>query len=282
MDRFQTQALDIVTSPRVREAFDLSKESDRLRASYGKGRFPHQTFKTIMYPWDGEQFLLARRLVEAGVRVVTLRIGDWDHHSADNGDIFFCLRHLLPLLDHGLHALFNDLKARGVDEDVLVVVSASSADARIGQPGPGREHWADAGCAVLFGGGLRMGQVIGQTDARAERSRTGNISFQNIIATIYQTLEFVPPRPWRTTTAGRSSCWMIRSQSGNWWIDYRRAEPHKGPVFRMAGNRPHRPYGARLADADRLARVQPCTRGISFSARESCLASAADRSAPDP
>jgi hypothetical protein len=189
MDRFQAQALDIVTSPRVREAFDLSKEPDRLRASYGKGRFPHQTVKTILYPWDGEQLLLARRLVEAGVRVVTLRIGDWDHHSAAEGDIFFCLRHLLPLLDRGLHALFSDLKARGLDEDVLVVVLGEfGRTPRISQPGPGREHWADAGCAVLYGGGLRMGQVIGDKDARAERSRSGNISFQNIIATIYHFL----------------------------------------------------------------------------------------------
>ena len=171
MDRFQAQALDIVTSPRVREAFDLSREPDRLRASYGKGRFPHQTVKSIMYPWDGEQFLLARRLVEAGVRVVTLRIGDWDHHSAAEGDIFFCLRHLLPLLDRGLCTLFSDLRLRGLDEDVLVVVLGEfGRTPRISLPGPGREHWADAGCAVFYGGGLRMGQVIGETDARGERS----------------------------------------------------------------------------------------------------------------
>lgn len=189
MDRFQAQALDIVTSPRVRDAFDLSREPDRLRATYPKGRFPHQTAISIMYGWDGEQFLLARRLVEAGVRVVTLRIGDWDHHSSGTGNIFFCLRYLLPLLDRSLAALFEDLKSRGLDQDVLVVVLGEfGRTPRISEPGPGREHWADAGCALFFGGGLNMGQVIGETDARAERSRTGNISFQNIIATIYQTL----------------------------------------------------------------------------------------------
>jgi hypothetical protein len=189
MDRFQAQALDILASPRVRDAFDLSREPDRLRESYGRGRFPHQTAVSIMYPWNGEQFLLARRLVEAGVRVVTLRVGDWDHHSSGTGNIFFCLDHLLPLLDRSLVALVNDLRTRGLEDDVLVVVLGEfGRTPRISQPGPGREHWADAGCAMLFGGGLRMGQVVGETDSRAERSRTGSITFQNILATVYHTL----------------------------------------------------------------------------------------------
>src|SRR5437763_5499104 len=122
LDRFHAQAFDILTSSKVRDAFDLSREPDKVRASYGHGKFPHQTFKTIYYPWEGDRFLLARRLVEAGVRVVTLQMGDWDHHSSANGDIFHCLRHLLPLLDRSLFALFHDLRARGLDRDVLVVV----------------------------------------------------------------------------------------------------------------------------------------------------------------
>jgi hypothetical protein len=188
-DRYQAQALEIITSPRVRDAFDLSQESPRTIASYGQGRFPHQTFKTILYPWDARQFVLARRLVEAGVRVVTLRAGDWDHHSSANGDIFFALEHLLPLVDRSLCALLEDLRERGLDEDVLVVLLGEfGRTPRIAQPGPGREHWADAGCVVFAGGGLRMGQVIGETDSRAERSRSGNISFQNVIATIYHVL----------------------------------------------------------------------------------------------
>ena len=85
--------------------------------------------------------------------------------------------------------MFDDLRARGLEEDVLVVVLGEfGRTPRISLPGPGREHWADAGCVLLHGGGLRMGQVIGATDSRAERSRTGDMSFQNIIATIYQTL----------------------------------------------------------------------------------------------
>jgi hypothetical protein len=193
LDRFQAQALDMVTSSKVRDAFDLSKEPDRVVAAYGGGKFPHQTAKTIFYPWDAKKFLLARRLVEAGVRVVTLRAGDWDHHSSASGDIFFALQHLLPLLDRSLHALFSDLKARGLDDDVLVVVLGEfGRTPKIAQPGPGREHWADAGCVLFSGGGLKMGQVIGETDSRAARARSGSISFQNILSTIYRVLGIEP------------------------------------------------------------------------------------------
>ena len=193
MDRFQAQALDIITSAKVRDAFDLSKEPASVLERYGKGQFPHQTYKTIFYPWDGKPFVRARRLVEAGVRVVTLRVGDWDHHSSPNGDIFHALNHLLPLLDRSLCALFSDLKERGLEKDVLVVVLGEfGRTPKISPVGPGREHWADAGCALLYGGGLKMGQVIGETDTRAERAKSGSVTFQNIMATIYHVLGIDP------------------------------------------------------------------------------------------
>jgi len=193
LDSFQTRALDIITSPKVRDAFDLSKEPDRLVDSYGTGKYPHQTVKTIFYPWEGKRFLLARRLVEAGVRVVTLRLDEWDHHGGPQADIFAALRCLLPLLDRSLCALFNDLRDRGLDRDVLVVVLGEfERTPKIEPEGPGRGHWAEAGCALLFGGGLRMGQVIGETDGRAERAKSGSISFQNIFATIYHVLGIDP------------------------------------------------------------------------------------------
>jgi hypothetical protein len=191
MDRFQAQALDIMTSSQVRDAFDLSKEPDRLLEQYGHkaGKYPHQTVKTILYDWDARPFLLARRLVEAGARVVTLQDGEWDHHGSAEGDIFAALKMKLSLLDRSLCALIGDLKARGLEEDVLVVVLGEfGRTPKITKQGPGREHWADAGCALFFGGGLTTGQVIGETDSRAERSRSGNISFQNVLATIYHVL----------------------------------------------------------------------------------------------
>jgi hypothetical protein len=195
MDRFQTQALELITSPKVRDAFDLTKESDRLLVEYGHkaGKYPHQTVKSILYDWDARPFLLARRLVEAGVRVVTVRNGDWDHHSGPTSDIFDALRRKLSLLDRSLCALLTDLKARGLDRDVLVVVLGEfGRTPKITPLGPGREHWAEAGCALFYGGGLKMGQVIGETDSRAERSQSGKISFQNILATIYHVLGVDP------------------------------------------------------------------------------------------
>jgi len=127
--------------------------------------------------------------VEAGVRVINLRRGDWDHHSSADCDIFHALRRLLPLLDRSLSVLVSDLQARGLEDEVLVVVLGEfGRTPRIAQPGPGRERWAEAGCALFYGGGLRMGQVIGETDSRAERARSGHITFENIFATIYHVL----------------------------------------------------------------------------------------------
>lgn len=189
LDPFQQQALEIITSPKVRDAFDLSKEPAEVIERYGRGKYAHQTYKTILYDWDPKPFVRARRLVEAGVRVVTLRVGSWDHHSGPNSDIFHGLQLLLPVLDKSVHALVTDLRERGLDKDVLVVVLGEfGRTPKVTPLGPGREHWADAGCAILYGGGLKMGQVIGATDPRAEASVDGKISFQNIVATIYRLL----------------------------------------------------------------------------------------------
>ncbi len=191
LDRFQAQALEMIASPKVREAFDLTNESPETLTRYGHkaGKYPHQTAKQYMYDWNGKPFLMARRLVEAGVRVVTLHAGDWDHHSSADGDIFFALKCLMPLIDMSITALVNDLHERGLSDDVLVVVLGEfGRTPKISPLGPGREHWADAGCALFFGGGLTMGQVIGETDSRAERSINGQISFQNIMSTIYHVL----------------------------------------------------------------------------------------------
>ena len=194
-DRFQAQALEMIASPKVRDALDLTREPPETLVRYGHkaGKFPHQTVKSLLYDWDARPFLTARRLVETGVRVVTLRIGSWDHHSGPESDIFYCLKLLMPVLDQSIAALVDDLRDRGLDQDVLVVVLGEfGRTPRISYPGPGREHWADAGCALFYGGGLRMGQVIGNTDARAERSMNGNISFQSIMATIYRVLGIDP------------------------------------------------------------------------------------------
>lgn len=191
LDRFQARAVDMILSPKVREAFDVSKEPAKVLASYGHraGKFSHQADIDILYEWDARPFLMARRLVEAGVRVVTLSVGSWDHHSGARQQIFKSYRHVFPVLDLSICALVEDLKARGLDEDVLVVVLGEfGRTPKVTYPGPGREHWAEAGSMLFAGGGLKMGQMIGETDSRAERSKSGQISFQNVMATLYDHL----------------------------------------------------------------------------------------------
>ena len=193
LDRYQARALDLITSPRARAAFDLSRESPKTFDRYGKGKYSHQAIATLLYDWDPKPFVLARRLVEAGVRVVTLSVGSWDHHSGAEQHIFKSYRHCLPALDRSIWALVTDLEERGLSDDVLVVVLGEfGRTPKVSYPGPGREHWADAGCVLLAGGGLKMGQVVGETDRRAERSKTGAISFQNVMATIYHVLGIDP------------------------------------------------------------------------------------------
>ena len=193
LDGFQAKALEMISSPRVREAFDISKEPKKSFERYGRGKYTHQAVKTILYDWDPKPIVLARRLVEAGVRVVTLQIGSWDHHKGPDQHIFESYRHVLPVLDQSIYALVTDLEERGLIDDVLVVVLGEfGRTPKLSYPGPGREHWADAGCVLMAGGGLRMGQVIGETDTRAERSKSGDINFQNIMATIYHVLGIDP------------------------------------------------------------------------------------------
>jgi hypothetical protein len=189
LDQFQVKALDIISSPGVRDAFDLSKESPETIARYGQGKFTHQTVKNLLYDFDVKPFIRARRLVEAGARVVTLQVNSWDHHGGPETDIFYSLRLMVPTLDRCVHALLTDLRERGLANDVLVVMLGEfGRTPKITPQGPGREHWADAGCAIFAGGGLRMGQVIGETDQRAERAVSGQTTFENIIATIYHVL----------------------------------------------------------------------------------------------
>ena len=193
MDRFRAAALDLITSRQAREAFDLSREPKKNIERFGKGKYTHQADKTILYDWDARPFVLARRLVEAGVRVVTLRVGSWDHHSGPAQDIFASYRHCLPALDNSIHALVTDLDARGLLNDVLIVVLGEfGRTPKLAYPGPGREHWAEAGCVLMAGGGIATGLVVGETDSRAERPKSGRITFQNVIATIYNVLGIDP------------------------------------------------------------------------------------------
>jgi hypothetical protein len=186
MDAFTAQALEMITSNRVRDAFDVSREPEAVRGRYGKGT----------------EFLQARRLVEAGVPVVTLTPrnhnpgkmcnGEWDHHD----HIFRCLRAVVPQLDRSIHALITDLHDRGMLSDVAIVVwGEMGRTPRVGtQRGTtgGRDHWPQAGFALLAGGGLATGQVVGATDPRGERPKSRPYTPQNVLATLYHVLGIDP------------------------------------------------------------------------------------------
>jgi hypothetical protein len=173
LDAFTQRALQMVTSPRARDAFDLSRESDETRERYGR---------------YSENFLIARRLVEAGVSVVTLKVGDWDTHEKN----FIDMRTQLPQLDRGFHALVTDLHERGLDQDVAVVLWGEFGRAPRISRGDGRDHWPEAGAAVIAGGGFRTGQVIGETDSHGGQAIGKPYTPGNIMANLYHHLGIDP------------------------------------------------------------------------------------------
>jgi hypothetical protein len=186
-DEYSRQALDILTSSTLADALDLEKEDTRLRDRYGRGS-PEPAGYGDAGPLLNDYFLAARRLVEAGARVVTLAYGRWDWHGKPHGTTFENARHHLPMLDRGLSALIEDLHDRGLDQDVSVVVWGEfGRTPKINKDG-GRDHWPAVACALLAGGGMKTGQVIGSTDRLADHARDRPVHFQEVFATLYQNL----------------------------------------------------------------------------------------------
>jgi hypothetical protein len=175
IDSFTARAFDMVASGAVRKALDLSREDPRSRDRYKKI----------------EQFLTARRLVEAGVGCVTLAYGGWDTHSSN----FKTLRNQLPELDRGIANLVNDLHDRGMDKDVVVVVWGEfGRTPRINNSDAGRDHWAPVMSALIAGGGLKMGQAIGASSARGEYPKDRRYSVQQVLSTLYRAVGIDPAR----------------------------------------------------------------------------------------
>lgn len=193
-DAFSGQALDMLTSGKARRAFDLSDEKpetlDRYRAGGSKFMYSHSPSPVT---WDWESFVRARRLAEAGVPFVSMQVGLWDHHCADGlPSLFESYRSLLPLYDNCLSALITDLHERGLHQDVCVVVWGEfGRTPRINKFG-GRDHWPAAGSVLFSGGGLRMGQYVGATNANGEYPVTRAYTPQNILATLYHVLGIDP------------------------------------------------------------------------------------------
>ena len=179
-DASHQQAFNILTSSKLANAFDLDQEDVKLRDRYGRGS-PRQIDDAS--PMHMDQFVLARRLVEAGARCVTLGFGGWDYH--DNA--MRRSRSEFPLVDQGVSALVQDLHDRGLDQDVSVVVWGEfGRTPKINKIG-GRDHWPN-GCALLAGGGMRTGQAIGVTDRHAAEVKERPVHFQEVFATLYHNM----------------------------------------------------------------------------------------------
>ena len=181
IDEFTQQALGILTSSRLAEALDTSKEDPALVEKYGKG---DTKFRDDGAPKLTENFLIARRLVEAGARVVSLNFSRWDHH----GQNFQAVRQDGPMLDRATAALIQDLHDRGMDKDVSVVVWGEFGRTPKINPGAGRDHWPQVSCALLACGGMRTGQVIGATNRLGEHATERPVTFQEVWATLYHNI----------------------------------------------------------------------------------------------
>lgn len=186
MDGFRANAYEMLTSSKVARAFDLSKEHPRTRDRYGR------------HLW-GQSFLLARRLAEAGTAVVTIdalaptlsdRYFSWDDHinPITRWDMADAMRYRAPFMDQGISALIEDVYERGLDKKILIVAMGEfGRTPRLTQASGliGRDHWPAAQSALVSGGGLRMGQVVGATNSRGEYPHQRPLSPRDMLATIY-------------------------------------------------------------------------------------------------
>jgi len=208
VDDFQKQAFEVLTSPRLAQALDLSREDSDIRGRYGLNReYPEEREgKTLL-----DQFLLARRVIEAGARCVTLAFSRWpfgrmlqgDYNWDWHKDNFGEARGALPLFDLGLSGLIQDLHDRGLLEDIAVVAWGEFGRTPKINANAGRDHWPNVGNALLAGGGMRCGQVLGSSNRLGEEAQTRPIHFRDVFATLYERLGIDVSTTQYTDMAGR-------------------------------------------------------------------------------
>lgn len=182
MDVYDQQALGILTTSKLVDALDLTQEDPRVLERYGENDARYQRDGA---PKMVRNFCIARRLVEAGARVVSLNYSRWDWHGGD-GMNFPRSRQEFPLLDQGLSALVQDLHDRGLDRDVSVVLWGEFGRTPKINRNNSRDHWPRVSCAMLAGGGMKTGQVIGSTNKYAEHAVERPVKFQEVFATLYK------------------------------------------------------------------------------------------------
>jgi hypothetical protein len=185
-DAATAKALDVLTSSKLIDALDVSRESEQTRARYGDGK-PYK-FQFDGAPTPNEHLLIARRLVEAGARCVTLSFGRWDSHDQN----FDLIRDHGGKLDQCFSALIEDLATRGLLDDVVVIAWGEFGRSPKITGKAGRDHWPQVSCALLAGGGLKTGQVIGATNRLGEYAANRPVHFGEIFATLYRALGVNP------------------------------------------------------------------------------------------
>jgi hypothetical protein len=197
MDAITERAMGVLTSSKLKDALDLSKESTKVRERYGDGK-PYK-FQYDGAPTVNDHLLLARRLVEAGVRCVTLSYGRWDSH----GKNFDLVRDHGSKLDQGLTALIEDLDGRGMLNDVAIVCWGEFGRTPRINKDAGRDHWPQVSCALLAGGGMKTGQVIGSTNRLGEHAKDRPVTFQEVFATLYHCMGINPETTTINDPTGR-------------------------------------------------------------------------------
>jgi len=208
IDEFRKQAFDVLTSPRMADALDLSKEEGPIRGRYGlEDKYPNERQgKTHL-----DQFLLARRVIEAGARCVTMAFSRWpfgrmlqgDYNWDWHKDCFGEARGALPLFDLGLSAMIQDLDQRGLLDDIAVVAWGEFGRTPKINANGGRDHWPNVGGALLAGGGMQCGQVIGSTTRWGENPKDRPVHFREVFATLYDRLGIDVANTQFTDLAGR-------------------------------------------------------------------------------
>ncbi|VTS07858.1 DUF1501 domain-containing protein [Tuwongella immobilis] len=184
-DEFQQRASSLILSSEARRAFAIEQESEAVRNRYGRNTF-------------GQSCLLGRRLIESGVRFVTVNYGGWDHH----GKIFDGLKHKLPEFDLGFSALIEDLNARGLLQDTLVVAMGEFGRTPKINKDAGRDHWGGAASLLFAGAGVKSGHVIGSTDKQGAFPTRRPVAPADVSYTILESLG-IDPRKMLTTPDGR-------------------------------------------------------------------------------
>jgi hypothetical protein len=180
MDSFAERAVSVITSGEIAHALDLNREDPRLRARYEEGgKNPRR---------ENDSFLVARRLISAGVRCVSLAWGGWDTH----GNNFGHLKNQLPPMDQGLGTMIEDLDAHGLLADTIVIVWGEFGRTPRVNSGAGRDHWPRAMSVLMAGGGLQTGQVIGATNRLGEQPKEHPVHVQEIFSTLYQHMGIDP------------------------------------------------------------------------------------------